>query len=129
MYEVYSQKCNNSYNNNNNNFSHRFLLIGILLSLNYVVDPFGITDNNFLNIKYKFARDDRTEKVERIRKIKQINNLILGSSRSEHINPSLLSEYFGGYSYNFGVGGGNSADALGFLLYLESQKKLPENIL
>ena len=106
-----------------------FLLIGTLFSLNLLIDPFGITDYNILNIKYKMARDDRTEKVERIKKIKQIDNLILGSSRSQHIDSAILTKYFGGYSYNFGVGGGNSADALGLLLYLESKDKLPKNIL
>jgi len=110
-------------------FVFPFLLIGTTLSVNIIVDPFGITDYNFLHIKYKFARDDRTEKVERIRKINQIDNLILGSSRSQHIDPKILSEYLGGYSYNFGVGGGNSFDSLGILLYLESQNKLPKNIL
>ena len=106
-----------------------FLLIGTIFSLNIIIDPFSITNYNLLDIHYKLARDDRTEKVERIRKIKQIDNLILGSSRSQHIDPKILTEYFGGYSYNFGVGGGSSADALGILLYLESQKKLPQNIL
>lgn len=110
-------------------FALPFILIGTIFTLNVIVDPFGITDYNILNIKYKFARDDRTEKVERIRKIGYINNLILGSSRSQHLDPKILTEYLGGYSYNFGVGGGNSADALGILLYLEKEDKLPSNVL
>ncbi|MBD3824932.1 MAG: hypothetical protein IE916_10565 [Epsilonproteobacteria bacterium] len=110
-------------------FLYPFLLIGTLFSLNCVIDPLGITDHNLLNIKYKFARDDRVEKVERIKKIPQIDNLILGSSRSQHIDPKILGEYFGGVSYNFGVGGGNTADALGILLYLQKSHKLPKHTL
>ncbi len=110
-------------------FLFPFLLIGTIFSLNLIIDPFGITNYNILHIKHKMARDDRTEKVERIKKIPKIDNLILGSSRSQHLDPAILTQYFGGYTYNFGVGGGNSADALGILLYLESKNKLPKNIL
>ncbi len=110
-------------------FLFPFIFIGTIFLLDYIIDPFGITNYNILNIQYKMARDDRTEKIERIRKIEKIDNIILGSSRSQHIDPTILNSYFGGYSYNFGVGGGNSADALGVLLYLNSQHKFPSHVL
>jgi len=105
------------------------LLLGAIFSLNLLVDPFNITSVNLLDIKYKYARDDRTEKIERVKKIPYIQNLILGSSRSQHLDPQYMSGLYGGYSYNFGVGGGTTAEALGLLLYLRSKKKLPKNIL
>lgn len=105
------------------------MVIGSILFLNLIIDPFNITGTNLLNIKYKYARDDRTEKIERIKQIESIQNLILGSSRAQHLDPKLMSKHFGGYTYNFGVGGGTTAEALGLLLYLESIDKLPKNVL
>lgn len=105
------------------------VLIGSIFSLNLLIDPFNITNTNLLQIKYKYARDDRTEKIERVKKIPYIQNLILGSSRAQHLDPQYMSDLYGGYSYNFGVGGGTTAEALGLLLYLQSHKKLPKNIL
>lgn len=98
------------------------LAVGAIFTLNLLIDPFSITNVNLLNIKYKYARDDRTEKIERVKKIPYIRNLILGSSRAQHLDPQLMSHLHGGYSYNFGVGGGTTAEALGLLLYLQSQK-------
>ncbi len=105
------------------------VLTGSIFFLNLLVDPFNITNMNLLDIKYKYARDDRTEKIERVKKIPYIQNLILGSSRAQHLDPQYMSDLYGGYTYNFGVGEGTTAEALGLLLYLQSQKKLPKNIL
>jgi len=106
-----------------------FILIGIIFILNVIIDPFNMTEYNILHIKYKYARDDRTEKIERVKKIPYISNLILGSSRSQSMNPQIITNTLGGYSYNFGVGGGGTPEALGLLLYLQHKNKLPKNIL
>lgn len=105
------------------------LLLTLIFTLNFIIDPFGITGQNLLDIKYRFARDDRTEKVERIKHIPEIDNLIFGSSRAQHLNPQVMNEQFGGYTYNFAVGGGAIEDALGLMLFLQAQKKLPKNVL
>ena len=106
-----------------------FLLILFIFTTNYIVDPFNITNFNVLNIKYKMARDDRVEKIGVIKKIPQIDNLILGSSRTQNLNPIYMTEKFGGKSYNFGVGSATIEDSLGLLLYLKKNNKLPKNVL
>ena len=100
-----------------------------LFTANWVVDPFGATDYNLLGIEYKMARDDRAEKIEDIKHAPAFDNLIIGSSRSQHLDPVELSKYLGGSSYNFGVGSGTIEDPLGLLLYLERVQKLPNNVL
>lgn len=110
-------------------FLSPLLLIGAILLFTVTVDPFNITGVNLLNIQYKMARDDRTEKIERIKKILPLDNLILGSSRAQHLDPEWISQKLGGSTYNFGVGGGSVDDALGLLLFLKAQKELPKNIL
>jgi len=104
-------------------------LLVIILSLNFLVDPYNITGVNLLNIKHKLVRDGRVEKINQIKELKRIDNLILGSSRSERLNPATVSRLLGGYTYTFGIGGANVEDALGLLLYLEKKDKLPKNII
>lgn len=105
------------------------LLIGVLFSFNYVIDPYNMTGWNPLNIKYKFARDDRSEKLNYFKTLPAFDTIIIGSSRAYSINPRKVSELIGGTAYNFGVGTATVEDHLGILLYLEKQKKLPKNLI
>jgi hypothetical protein len=97
--------------------------------LNYIVDPYNITNYNLLNIKSKFARDDRIEKVTFFKTLDKFDNIILGSSRVYSMNPDIVSNHLGGTTYNFAVGGASVEDNLGVLLYLQREKKLPKNII
>lgn len=118
----------------NKTFTSLFLLgtsglLIIILSFNCLVDPYDITGINLLKIKHKLTRDGRLQKINQIKELTSIDNLILGSSRSERLNPKTVSELLGGYTYTFGIGGANLEDALGLLLYLEKKDKLPKNII
>lgn len=113
----------------------KLLLIGVffvstfIISVNFVVDPYNITKYNLLNIQFKFARDDRTEKVNYFTTLPAFDNIMIGSSRVYSINPAKASEYLGGTTYNFGVGTATVEDHLGILLYLQRENKLPKNII
>lgn len=104
-------------------------LLMIALTFNIIIDPYNVTNYNMLNIEHKFIRDNRLFKINQIKELEQIDNLILGSSRSEGLNPKLLDEYLGGFTYSFSIGGANIEDHLGILLYLEKIDKIPKNIL
>ncbi|PHM16434.1 MAG: hypothetical protein CJD30_11585 [Sulfuricurvum sp. PD_MW2] len=105
-----------------------FILVSIF-SFTILVDPYDVTGINLLHIKHKLTRDGRLQKINRIKELKSIDNLILGSSRSERLNPDTVNKLIGGYTYTFGVGGAGIEDALGLLLYLEKEQKLPKNII
>lgn len=105
------------------------VLIGTLFAFNYVIDPYNMTGWNPLNIKYKFARDDRSEKLNYFKALQRFDTIIIGSSRAYSINPRKASELLGGTAYNFGVGTATVEDHLGILLYLEKQNKLPKNLI
>ena len=116
------------------NYTKRFFLIStfvlfIIFSFTIIVDPYNVTEYNLLNIKYKSVRDNRLQKIGQIKKLKKIDNLILGSSRSERLNPKTVDKILGGYTYTFGTGGANLEDALGLILYLKRENKLPKNII
>lgn len=100
-----------------------------IFSFNLLIDPYDVTGTNMLHIKHKLTRDGRLQKINRIKELKSIDNIILGSSRSERLNPATVTRLIGGYTYTFGIGGANIEDALGLLLYLEKEKKLPKNII
>lgn len=101
----------------------------LIFTINYIVDPYNITKYNLLNIKYKFARDDRTEKVNFFTTLNKFDNIVLGSSRVYTINPKRISKKLGGTTYNFGVGTARVEDHLGILLYLKRENKLPKNLI
>ncbi len=105
------------------------LLIAIIFTFNFIVDPYSMTSYNLLEIPNKFARDDRKEKVAKLYTEDRYNNIIFGSSHVYTINPLVLKKYLGGRSYNAGVGTARIEDHLGFLLYLERIGKLPKNVL
>ena len=96
--------------------------------MNYIVDPYSVTQYNLLNIPTKLVSDDRSEKIVKIENSPQFDNILLGSSRVYLINPFVLSKYAGGVSYNLGVGTAQVEDHLGFLLYLDKLGKFPKTI-
>jgi len=105
------------------------LLVTLIFSFNFVIDPYSITDYNLLKIPNKFARDDRKEKVAKLYSEPRYENLLLGSSHVYTINPRMVSRYLGGRSYNAGVGTARIEDHLGFLLFLERIDKLPAHVI
>ena len=110
-------------------FSISFGVSLFIFSINYIVDPYNITNHNLLNIKYKFARDDRTEKLNYFKTLPPFENILIGSSRVYSINPKVVSNILGGETYNFGVGTATVEDHLGIIKYLEKNRKLPKNII
>ncbi|MGB5965339.1 MAG: hypothetical protein WBG65_07365 [Sulfurimonadaceae bacterium] len=105
------------------------VLITLIFSFNFIIDPYSMTSYNLLNIPNKFARDDRKEKVAKLYTESAYTNILFGSSHVYTINPLTVEKYVGGLSYNAGVGTARIEDHLGFLLYLERIKKLPTNII
>lgn len=108
-------------------FITSFTMLFIIFSFTIIVDPYDVTGYNLLNIKYKFVRDNRLQKIGHIKKLDKIDNIIFGSSRSERLNPKTVDKILGGFTYTFGVGGANIEDTLGLLLYLQKENKLPSN--
>lgn len=106
-----------------------FFLSCLIFTVNFVVDPYNITSYNILDIKYKFARDDRTEKVNYFKSLPSFENVMIGSSRVYSINPQKVSDILGGSTYNFGVGTATIEDHLGILKYLIKLDKIPKNII
>lgn len=106
-----------------------FFVITAIFSFNYIIDPYNITSYNLLDIKYKFARDDRTEKLSYFKTLPPFDTIMIGSSRVYSINPRSVSKYLGGNTYNFGVGTATVEDHLGILLYLQKHNKLPKNLI
>lgn len=103
-----------------------FFLSVLIIVINYIVDPYNITKYNLMNIKYKFARDDRTEKVRYFKTLEKFDNIMIGSSRVYSINPIVVSTLIGGTTYNFGVGTATIEDHLGIIKYLARENKLPK---
>lgn len=110
-----------------------FILVSLISStiftVNVIVDPYNITKYNILNIKYKFARDDRVEKLNYFQTLDKFDNILIGSSRVYSMNPKIVSDILGGTTYNFGVGTATVEDHLGILKYLIKTKKIPKNII
>ena len=106
-----------------------FIFAFIITLTNIIVDPYNITNYNLLNIKYKFARDDRTQKVNHFKHLPRFDNIMLGSSRVYSINPRVVSKILGGTTYNFGVGTATVEDHLGILKYLIRENKIPKNLI
>jgi hypothetical protein len=105
------------------------LISSIVFTVNIIVDPYNITKYNLLNIKYKFARDDRVEKLNYFQTLEKFDNILIGSSRVYSMNPKIVSDILGGTTYNFGVGTATVEDHLGILKYLVKTKKIPKNII
>ena len=106
------------------------IIISLLIfTVNIIIDPYNITSFNMLNIKHKFARDDRTEKLNYFNTLPKFDNILVGSSRVYTMNPTTVSNILGGTTYNFGVGTATVEDHLGILKYLKRTGKLPTNLI
>jgi hypothetical protein len=88
-----------------------------------------MTGYNLLKIPNKFARDDRVEKVAKLKTEAAYDTIILGSSRVYGTNPLMARRYLGGSSFNAGVGTARVEDHLGFVLLLKRLDKLPKNMI
>lgn len=106
-----------------------FITSVFIISFNFIIDPYNVSKYNLLNIKYKFAADDRADKVTYIKNLDKFDNMLLGSSRVYTINPRVVSDIIGGTTYNFGVGRASVEDHLGIIKFLEREGKLPKNII
>ena len=106
-----------------------FIFSFVIIVVNYIIDPYNVTGYNILNIKYKFARDDRSEKLAHFKVLPKFDNILIGSSRVYSINPRVVSKILGGTTYNFGVGTATVEDHLGILKYLIKEHKVPKNII
>jgi hypothetical protein len=105
------------------------VLIGIIFGVNLLVDPYSMTGYNLLEIPNKFARDDRVEKVAKLKTSEPYDTVMFGSSRVYSMNPLMVSRYLSGTAYNAGVGTARVEDHLGFLLLLQRLGKLPKNVI
>ena len=85
------------------------LLMGGVLALNVVADPYGSVGTHLFPT---VTTSDRTVKADRIEALKQPPDLVvLGSSRSMRYEPSYLEKKTGLKTFNAGVNGiGGSAD-------------------
>lgn len=110
-------------------FALSFIVSFLIIFINFIVDPYNITGYNILKIKYKFARDDRTEKIYHFKTLNKVDNILIGSSRVYSINPQKVSQLIGGTTYNFGIGTATVEDHLGVIKYLKRENKLPKNII
>jgi len=108
---------------------YTFVFSAVIFLINYIVDPYNITNHNLLNLKYKYARDDRTQKINYFKSQPKYDNIMIGSSRVYSMNPRVVSKILGGTTYNFGVGTATVEDHLGIIKYLKREKKLPKNII
>ena len=105
------------------------LLTTTVIGVNVIVDPYSMTNFNLLNIPNKFSRDDRVEKVAKLKTSGTYDTIMLGSSRVYSMNPLMVSKLIGGTTYNAGVGTARIEDHLGFVKLLERINKLPKNLI
>ncbi len=94
------------------------VLLGCVLALNVVVDPFAIAGTGIVP---SAVENDRAVKLTLIEALKQSPEiLILGSSRSRQAEPSTLQKLTGHSGFNAGVTGGTAADAYVFARSVDS---------
>ena len=96
------------------------IIIPITGVFNYLIDPLSINQNQLLGLK-KTVQTIRDEKVIAVKSLDNIDNIVLGSSRSMRI--------LGGSTFNFSVNSALPEDYYGILLYLEKIGKVPQNII
>lgn len=89
--------------------------LGIVFTLNVVVDPFAIAGTQ---IAPSAVETDRAVKLTLIQQLSAAPDiLVLGSSRARQAQPSFLSGLTGHGGFNAGVTGGTAADAWVFTRY------------
>ncbi len=86
------------------------LVMGAVLALNVVADPYGSVGTHYLPT---VTTSDRTVKADRVEQLEEGPELVLlGSSRSMRYEPEYLEEKTGLSAFNAGVNGiGGTADA------------------
>jgi hypothetical protein len=89
-----------------------FVIIGLfpiypILFINYLVDPYGIFQSNFLN--QPGSVQERFYKINYIKK-NFFNEIIIGSSRVGPINTSKINSKLNKNIYNFYISSGNMAE-------------------
>ena len=104
------------------------IIIPITGVFNYLIDPLSINQNQLLGLK-KTVQTIRDEKVIAVKSLDNIDNIVLGSSRSMRINPKDVDKFLGGSTLNFSVNSALPEDYYGILLYLEKIGKVPQNII
>ena len=104
------------------------VILPLVGAINYMVDPLFVNKNQLLNLE-KPIQTVRDEKVKNVESINNIDNLILGSSRSMRINPDDVNKFLNGSTFNFSVNSALPEDYYGILLYLEKIGKVPQNII
>ncbi len=96
-----------------------FALLGAVLALNIVVDPFGIAGTGVTPTAVESDRSIKLTLIEKLRSSPEI--LILGSSRARQAEPAFLRELTGHSGFNAGVTGGSAADAWVFTRFTAAQ--------
>ena len=93
----------------------------IVCGFNYVVDPFGVFGDKFINWhSYNFENNPRIAKIGYLdNNYEKYNGYVIGGSKSSSISPELLNEYYGGESfYSMLMYGGDFFDYEKTLHYL-----------
>jgi hypothetical protein len=104
------------------------LFIPIIGGFNYLIDPLSTNKNQLLSLT-KVVQTVREEKIINVKKVDNIDNLILGSSRAMRIDPNNISRFLNGNTFNFSVNSAYPEEYLGILLFLERIGKIPKNII
>jgi hypothetical protein len=86
-----------------------FALLGGVLALNVVVDPFALAGTGLVRAAVENDRAIKLTLIDRLEKPPGI--LILGSSRARQAEPAYLQKLTGRSGFNAGVTGGTAADA------------------
>jgi len=102
--------------------------LGLLMSVNYIVDPFNIFKTQLF--KYPFQMNERFVKIEFLEKNNhKFNGYLFGSSRIGTTEPSILEKYIPHSKfYNFTLSSANMYD---YMLHLEYfvKRKYPIKVL
>jgi hypothetical protein len=80
-------------------------LLGLIISFNYIIDPYYVFNSpKFENInKIKFSTIDSHMSKFYTAKRAKAKVLLIGTSRTEHINPKYLQKYYNDKIYNLGL--------------------------
>ena len=93
----------------------------ILMSFNYVVDPFGVFGDNFLKMyNYDISKNGRIAKISYLdRNYEMFNSYIVGGSKSGSLLPETAEKYYPGSKfYNLNMIGGRFYDYEHTIYYL-----------
>lgn len=85
------------------------VLLGLVLALNVLVDPFSLAGTRLLPPALENDRATKLDLIDKLTANPQI--VVLGSSRSRQAEPAFLQKLTGKTGFNAGVTGGSAADA------------------